>query len=407
MAASPWSRIDKRGNGRGGTSCLRRWTLVQLASHMAVFYAIISFAVIIQPEWLAAGDPRFRLLVVCFWAVFVATLTLYGFVCFADTRYRDTGSDLSRNSEYESRMCEDCSPAITQLRVKHCQTCGKCTQGFDHHCRYLNVCIGGRTYAAWFWFVVGLWILMATCCYAAIRAVGEPEIYALGAVAAGLFYFFVGVQAVVSGLASLFMISLVSQHIYFICEGITTLEYVKDQAAGFPSLPPRGWREAVRNGECPRCNEELETVEAEDPSEVWYCTICQADVGKAGIEFFTCDSCENMNVCPLCRSLARDPSAAVVTYRVSSLRRRVEHQADKSFRNSSYISRFSSFSSQREPRKRRRTLSAVVAAVEGHTGEPVRKVSFCNPDANERQDEMDDAEDDGSDSSEDETTPDF
>merc|ERR1712178_473601 len=36
---------------------------------------------------------------------------------------------------------------------KHCKSCNKCVEGFDHHCPFLNQCIGDNNYA---WFVTVL-----------------------------------------------------------------------------------------------------------------------------------------------------------------------------------------------------------------------------------------------------------
>uniref|UniRef100_A0A453SB35 S-acyltransferase n=1 Tax=Aegilops tauschii subsp. strangulata TaxID=200361 RepID=A0A453SB35_AEGTS len=41
----------------------------------------------------------------------------------------------------------DCEVSV-KLRSKHCKTCDRCVDGFDHHCRWLNNCIGRRNYAA-------------------------------------------------------------------------------------------------------------------------------------------------------------------------------------------------------------------------------------------------------------------
>lgn len=378
-AGIAWSKVKRKG-GRF-TPWSRPWAGIQVISHVCVFYAVTCFASVIQPEWLTGKGPRHILLVMLYWIDFGLSLACYIFVCSADTSYRECNGGPSRTTEYESRRCEECSPNITRLRVKHCQTCCKCTEEFDHHCRYLNVCIGGRTYRPWFCFVVGLLILMGVSGFAAIMAMLEPEEYELATLSSPLFYILVALQAFISCVSSIFLISLLGQHIYFIFEGITTLEYVKDQAAGFPALPPRGWREAVRKGECYACSDELSTIEVEDATEVWFCTVCQVDIGKAGVEFFTCDSCDNVNVCPLCRDVARDPGIPVVTYRVASLRRRADFQAGKMY--SYYGSRMSSFSSQRgrEPRSWRKTLVSVLAAAEGHTGEPARKLSICNPES--------------------------
>lgn len=32
--------------------------------------------------------------------------------------------------------------------TKHCGRCNKCVAAFDHHCLYLNTCIGGKNYTA-------------------------------------------------------------------------------------------------------------------------------------------------------------------------------------------------------------------------------------------------------------------
>jgi len=36
-------------------------------------------------------------------------------------------------------------------RAKHCKVCNKCVTGFDHHCKWMNTCVGSRNYP---WFLV-------------------------------------------------------------------------------------------------------------------------------------------------------------------------------------------------------------------------------------------------------------
>ena len=45
------------------------------------------------------------------------------------------------------RWCGHCACYVTSTpRTKHCHECRKCVQGFDHHCVYLQSCVGAANY---------------------------------------------------------------------------------------------------------------------------------------------------------------------------------------------------------------------------------------------------------------------
>ncbi|XP_060520953.1 palmitoyltransferase ZDHHC11 [Cylas formicarius] len=46
----------------------------------------------------------------------------------------------------EGGVCHLCHIQVT-ARTKHCSACNKCVANFDHHCKWLNHCIGGRNYS--------------------------------------------------------------------------------------------------------------------------------------------------------------------------------------------------------------------------------------------------------------------
>ena len=60
----------------------------------------------------------------------------------------------------ENGRCHLCNITISSQRTKHCSACNKCVHVFDHHCKWLNQCIGERNYK-WFACSVATAILMA------------------------------------------------------------------------------------------------------------------------------------------------------------------------------------------------------------------------------------------------------
>lgn len=45
----------------------------------------------------------------------------------------------------DTRMCHLCRSVVNE-KSYHCKRCNRCTYKFDHHCSYLNTCIGGKNY---------------------------------------------------------------------------------------------------------------------------------------------------------------------------------------------------------------------------------------------------------------------
>ena len=51
------------------------------------------------------------------------------------------------------KWCGHCACYVTTgnpARTKHCHECRKCVQGFDHHCAYLQTCVGASNYRPFF-----------------------------------------------------------------------------------------------------------------------------------------------------------------------------------------------------------------------------------------------------------------
>ncbi|KAM7354151.1 uncharacterized protein ACRADG_005938 isoform 1-T5 [Cochliomyia hominivorax] len=54
----------------------------------------------------------------------------------------------------ENGRCHLCNIRTSSHRTKHCSVCNKCVGKFDHHCKWLNHCIGSRNYVAFLMCVV-------------------------------------------------------------------------------------------------------------------------------------------------------------------------------------------------------------------------------------------------------------
>ncbi|GFN73830.1 palmitoyltransferase, partial [Plakobranchus ocellatus] len=62
------------------------------------------------------------------------------------------------------RFCDFCE--ITQpMRAKHCEDCNRCVRKFDHHCPWLEACVGERNHRYfWLFLLFTLFLIMFTLC---------------------------------------------------------------------------------------------------------------------------------------------------------------------------------------------------------------------------------------------------
>ena len=58
-------------------------------------------------------------------------------------------------------FCEVCQTHVAN-DAKHCGQCNRCVDGFDHHCRWLNNCIGRSNYESFFRVIC---CFFAMCCF--------------------------------------------------------------------------------------------------------------------------------------------------------------------------------------------------------------------------------------------------
>ncbi|CAG9328522.1 unnamed protein product [Blepharisma stoltei] len=63
--------------------------------------------------------------------------------------------DLPFDAKKYNQICTVCNTHVT-FESKHCGNCDKCIDGFDHHCNWLNNCVGKKNYAFFAYLIASL-----------------------------------------------------------------------------------------------------------------------------------------------------------------------------------------------------------------------------------------------------------
>merc|ERR1712107_500351 len=137
------------------------------------------------------------------------------------------------------KWCWTCN-VIRPQRAAHCPCCDHCVLRFDHHCPFVNNCIGQRNYAFFIAFVSSVMCLLIMVMPLSLWWL---LVASSGGVTQGLLVVSL-VLGVLVGIAAIALLSLWGFHMFLIAVGRTTKEQLKASArvvAYEPTLlGPRG-----------------------------------------------------------------------------------------------------------------------------------------------------------------------
>jgi palmitoyltransferase ZDHHC9/14/18 len=157
-----------------------------------------------------------------------------------DTVSQDTVVHVD-GQDVELRYCETCQ-VYRPPRASHCRICDNCIQVHDHHCVWVNNCIGARNYRSFITFLVSSILLalgiMVSC---GLRLFVGNVLDNVTSAPACVFLF------VDAGVLLILILWLSTYHLWLMMHGLTTHEHVKlkAQQAEYPDCAGRFCYEAL------------------------------------------------------------------------------------------------------------------------------------------------------------------
>nr|XP_057926214.1 palmitoyltransferase ZDHHC12-B-like isoform X2 [Doryrhamphus excisus] len=133
------------------------------ASHTVLTWVITLILFVHNTDLRQCEERGELLLPVLFFLLVVLSVLLYFAVSLMDPGFVLSDTVKDSDLETESMMPQAstaprlrrCGFCLLQqpMRAKHCQTCKRCVRRFDHHCPWIENCVGERNHR---WFVVYL-----------------------------------------------------------------------------------------------------------------------------------------------------------------------------------------------------------------------------------------------------------
>jgi palmitoyltransferase len=140
--------------------------------------------------------------------------------CIAKQRKAKENGQLVNSFDFEA-VCDMCASFVS-ISSKHCISCNRCVVRFDHHCKWLNNCIGALNYKQFITLLIAFILNQTMLATFAIWGLQETQ----EGVPIGVLYAAYSLLCSTSCVSLVGSVSLLSVHMYFAYKGLTTYEYI-------------------------------------------------------------------------------------------------------------------------------------------------------------------------------------
>eukprot|EP01054_Gregarina_sp_Poly1_P008084 Gregarina_sp_Poly_1__8083@NODE_465_length_8170_cov_101_841787_g379_i0_p1_GENE_NODE_465_length_8170_cov_101_841787_g379_i0NODE_465_length_8170_cov_101_841787_g379_i0_p1_ORF_typecomplete_len815_score56_90DHHC/PF01529_20/6_5e28DUF2358/PF10184_9/0_26PSI/PF01437_25/0_48PSI/PF01437_25/1_7e03_NODE_465_length_8170_cov_101_841787_g379_i054687912 len=129
--------------------------------------------------------------------------------------------------------CDLCG--MITVKSKHCRACNKCVANFDHHCKWLNNCVGEKNYRRFLWLITAVGFLASQVLIFSLVVIIEQAVNRsvevrwnerLGFWSAPLLFTIIAFLIVLNVPLFALDCQLVALHAYLVSKGWTTFEYI-------------------------------------------------------------------------------------------------------------------------------------------------------------------------------------
>mmetsp|Transcript_18789 Transcript_18789/g.52353 ORF Transcript_18789/g.52353 Transcript_18789/m.52353 type:complete len:388 (+) Transcript_18789:538-1701(+) len=126
--------------------CERPFNIPQIVCVILYFFLLGGFYALASPAFLEKWETAVVTSLYTIAVLAAAVLFLYT-SCTDPSEYGTEVKD--DEDQYYCVLCQ----VHVKKQSKHCRSCDRCVDGFDHHCKWLNNCVGAKNYWSFFLLV--------------------------------------------------------------------------------------------------------------------------------------------------------------------------------------------------------------------------------------------------------------